>query len=245
VCTATWIATQDGYEVLFNRDELRTRKPALPPAVRQREGMRFLSPEDGDAGGTWIGANELGLSIGLANGPVGAGGRGSGAREFRSRGLLVLDLLAAADLAEVERRLRSVDPSIHRPFALFAIQPGREAELWRSDGGSIARLPDGGGGAILLTSSRDDERARKERGALLDRMKAANAGLDPELLARFHRSHEPDRGAFSPCMHREDASTVSLTLIRVGALEVGMEYRDGPPCESTGSSSVRLPRRAV
>ena len=67
MCTVTWILDGDSYSLYFNRDELRTRQPALPPQRHQERGVRFLSPTDGDAGGTWIAVNEYGLSLGLLN----------------------------------------------------------------------------------------------------------------------------------------------------------------------------------
>lgn len=238
MCTATWIRIRGGYQMFFNRDELATRKPALPPTVRERDGVRFLAPVDGDAGGTWIGVNEYGIAVGLANGSVGA--NEAGRLTFRSRGLLVLDLLASAGLGDVERRLSEVDPAKHRSFALFAIEPDGEAGIWSSDGERIARRAGGQEGALLFSSSRDAERARKERQALLERMTRANGGLDAELLAAFHASHEPERGAFSPCMHREDASTVSFTRIRVSGRDVEMQYRAGSPCDASTTVTGRL-----
>ena len=55
------------YHLFFNCDELRTRGPALPPRMHEARGLRFLAPIDTDAGGSWLGVNELGLSIGLVN----------------------------------------------------------------------------------------------------------------------------------------------------------------------------------
>ena len=233
MCTATWIRTRSGYEVFFNRDELATRKPALPPAARVREGVRLLAPEDGDAGGTWIGVNEYGVAVGLANGP-------ETAPAPRSRGQLVLDLLAAASVADVGRRFRAVDPSRHRPFALFAIEPGGELGIWSSDARTIERRPGSDEGPILVSSSRDAERARKERTALLERLARSNGGLDARLLAAFHASHEPERGPYSPCMHRDGASTVSLTHVVVGDRGIEMEYRAGSPCEAGRVVARRL-----
>ncbi len=271
MCTATWIRARGGYEVFFNRDELATRKPALPPTLREREGVRFLAPVDGDAGGTWIGVNERGIAVGLANGPSDArsestvpeqilndldAGPSPGIqivenllrhRTFRSRGLLVLDLLASASLGDLERRISAVDPSAHRSFALFAIDPrgerGGEAAIWSSDRERISRLPGCHKGALLFSSSRDAERARSERQALLERMTRAHGGLDAELLAAFHARHEPERGAYSPCMHREDASTVSFTRIRVDDREVEVQYRAGSPCEAGPIVTEHLLRR--
>jgi uncharacterized protein with NRDE domain len=233
MCTATWIRTRGGYELFFNRDELATRKPARAPVPSVREGVRLLAPVDGDAGGTWIGVNEHGIAVGLANGPT------SGPAP-RSRGLLVLDLLAAASLAEVEGRLRAADPRQYRSFALFAIDRAGETGIWSSDARKIERRPGEGEGALLVSSSRDAVRAKRERLALLERMARANGGLDAKLLAAFHASHEPERGPYSPCMHREDASTVSLTHVVVGANGIEMEYRAGSPCEAGPAVLVRL-----
>jgi len=239
MCTATWIRTNEGYELFFNRDELRTRAPGLPPSVRERDGVRFLAPTDGDAGGTWLGVNERGVTIGLANG--GSDGR---QRSFRSRGLLVLDLLSSASVDETGARLSSIDGSSYRPFELFAIGAGGEGRLWTWDGRRIAERGVGGDGTLLISSSRDPQRARAERGALLDRLRREHGGLDGDVLAGFHASHEPERGAWSPCMHREDASTVSESRIRVTRDEAAFTYVAGSPCERAEPVIVKIRRDA-
>ena len=55
MCTITWLAEPDGYQVFFNRDEKRDRKPARPPAVYETQGLQSVYPVDGKAGGTWLG----------------------------------------------------------------------------------------------------------------------------------------------------------------------------------------------
>jgi hypothetical protein len=225
--------------VFFNRDELATRKPARPPFRRDRGGVRILAPQDGDAGGTWIGVNEFGLTVGLANGPRVE--TEVDASAFRSRGLLVLDLLESADLAEIEARLSGSDASMYRPFSLFAIDRSGAGRTWSSDGGRIAGRPAEIDGALLLSSSRDAEQARSIRTSTLARMSRAHGGLSADLLAAFHASHEPERGPLSPCMHREDARTVSLTRIRVGEGRADVEYQEGPPCEGAPPARRSLP----
>ena len=59
----------------------------------------------------------------------------------------------------------------------------------------------------------------------------------------FHRSHRPERGAHSPCMHRDDARTVSLTGVRVTASAISMTYADGPPCSTELSPPLTQMRR--
>ncbi len=67
MCTVSWRAARDGYDLFFNRDELHTRAPELPPALSERDGVRFLAPRDGDHGGTWLAVNEHGLTVCLLN----------------------------------------------------------------------------------------------------------------------------------------------------------------------------------
>src|SRR6266496_5302779 len=101
MCTASWTYQQDGYYLLFNRDEKRTRKGASPPRLLTRDGVRFLAPADGDFGGTWIGVNEFGVSACLLNGAnlTGTEIRAGSSRGGRSRGLLLLHLLKAPSAA--------------------------------------------------------------------------------------------------------------------------------------------------
>ena len=240
MCTATWIRSAEGYELFFNRDELRTRAPALPPTVRELRGVRFVAPTDGDAGGTWLGVNDRGVTIGLANGVPAACDR----EPTRSRGLLVLDLLPCASLGEVREAIAAIDAGSYRAFELFALGPRGEGRLWRWDGREIAGRDAGSEGTLILSSSRDADRARIERERLLEKLRREHGGLDAGLLAAFHESHEPERGAWSPCMHREDAGTVSESRIRVGRAEVAFTYAAGPPCERARPATVAIPRRA-
>ena len=50
MCTVTWLASADGFDLFFNRDELATRRPALPPRVVERD-VFFRTRE---SGGTMI-----------------------------------------------------------------------------------------------------------------------------------------------------------------------------------------------
>ena len=56
------------FRLFFNRDERRTRRPAIPPAVHRKGDTRFIAPRDGDFGGSWLGVNEHGVSLCLLNG---------------------------------------------------------------------------------------------------------------------------------------------------------------------------------
>jgi len=234
VCTASWLIHPEGYELFFNRDESRLRGPARAPELLEIDGMRALLPVDSDAGGTWLGVNERGLALALLNGKDARGPH----PDPRSRGLLVRDLLSAEDASAALTRLERADLPRHRGFTLALFEPGREPRVRTWDGERLstepARLP-------LASSSLDGGRARLERQRVFA---AQHAGLVPErdTLERFQRSHEPERGPWSPCMHREDASTVSASEVRVDARRVALRYAAGPPCTTAFGAWLELER---
>src|SRR5689334_7010464 len=118
MCTVSWIHHKDGYQLLCNRDEKLTRKPAQEPRLADRKDTRFLAPVDGDFGGTWIAANEFGVSLCLLNGP-----NSRNANATRSRGLLVLDLIPLSSIAAVSKNLQAADLSDYASFTLAALEP--------------------------------------------------------------------------------------------------------------------------
>ncbi len=67
MCTVSWLADHDGYCLLFNRDEKRTRGVAQPPQIYLRDQVRFVAPIGADGGGTWLASNEYGVTICLLN----------------------------------------------------------------------------------------------------------------------------------------------------------------------------------
>jgi len=63
----------------------------------------------------------------------------------------------------------------------------------------------------------------------------------PARLRKLHAAHLPERGPFSPCMHREDAATVSYTEIAVSKSGAQMRYMAGPPCRKAPGTLRALP----
>jgi hypothetical protein len=245
VCTSTWLIHADGYELFFNRDESVRRGVALPPERLELGGMRVLAPRDADAGGTWIGVNERGLAVGLLNGADRRGGsaaagdtRSDDGTERRSRGLLVAELLAARTPDEALAALADGALARYRGFLVAVFAPGAAPAALRWDGAELTTVP---ARAPLASSSLDGGRAALERA----RVYAATVGDAPEraALAAFQRSHAPARGPWSPCMHREDAATVSATEVRVDARTVALRYAPGPPCTTPFGPWLELERR--
>ena len=239
MCTVTWLATPGGYELFFNRDELRSRLRARSPARGERGGVAFIAPMDGNSGGTWLLVNAHGLSVGLLNfyEATSRARVDSHGRRWISRGQLVLDLASAVDAEDVSRCLAGLDLSRYRPFTLLAVEAERAAgTVWRFDGATLARppleLP------FLTSSSYDAAAVDEARRPLLARPGVWTVGG----LLDFQRSHEPERGPLSPCMHRADARTVSFSRIRVDGGNISFEYGDGPPCRTPLGTPVTLAR---
>jgi hypothetical protein len=235
MCTVTWFHDQAGsYELLCNRDEKLTRGPALGPWTQERDGVRFVAPMDADARGTWIGVNELGVAVALLN-----GGPGSGAART-SRGLLVTELLSAASQAEACERVRRGDLERFAPFTLVIFEPARRpvAVAWNGAALAAAGEPD----VPLVSSSFDPEGVRRAREHEFARIRGAapeGAGGSAVLTA-FHGSHGAGPSAYSPCMHRVDARTVSFTHVRVGASRATMLYSPGAPCQGLAMERTTL-----
>jgi hypothetical protein len=246
VCTASWLIREDGFELFFSRDESRARLPARPPEVILVEGVRALLPIDGDAGGSWIAVNELGIALCLLNvwsesGEPRAAPRTSTGESARpSRGWILRGLSGAVSQADVARALEGMDLRPYAGFRLAVFAPGAEPLLWRWMDGVLAREP---ARMPLASSSMDEVRAGAERARVLADL--AREGLDGEVLAAFHASHAPERGPFSPCMHRAEAATRSVTHVLVSADRAAMRYAPGPLCEATFGPELGLARAAV
>lgn len=239
MCTLTWFSTADGYELFFNRDESRARLPALPPRALVRDGVPCLCALDADAGGTWLGVNAYGLSVGVLNGrsdaPVPAAPR--------SRGLLVLDLLDTPDTPALERRLAALDLAHSRAFRLIALEPGARLLEAAWDGRELRLSRRSESEQPVCSSSLDPEGATASRTAAWAQVRARGVP-DARAHEEFHRGHVPQRGALSACMHRADAETVSFTRTRVGQRRVELGYRPGAPCGDAQVAWLSLERRA-
>jgi hypothetical protein len=240
MCTVSWLAQPNGYMLFCNRDERHTRLPALPPSIRVQHGVPIIAPTDGEAGGTWIGVNAYGLSLCLLNRyPVPPGVPAAAAP---SRGLLVHALLDCATQEEAVIRLSSWAYTALQPFTLLLLQPAAMAMVveWTGeylgiDKGADLRMP-------LISSSYNPFGVQAMRRALLRSMVQQAGMLDADLLERYHRSHEPMIGPYAVCMHRDDAATVSLSIITVAASRVSFVYHPDAPCAGAAAHVLDLER---
>jgi hypothetical protein len=232
MCTCSWIRTADGYDLMFNRDEQWSRQPALLPRLLVRNGARYLAPIDADAGGTWLGVNAFGLSIGLLNRYQDAAPLATHAPGvvYTSRGVLVRNLLDARTPAEVRERVESLELDRFQPFTLIVIAVAPPALMLEWNGMALTIDAAADAQNPLASSSFETGAALDYRRELWGRIVAARPTTDAQRS--FHASQEPGRAAYGPCMRRDDAHTVSFSWIRVRPNEITFEYVPTALCDA-------------
>jgi hypothetical protein len=230
MCTLSFVASEHGFLLAMNRDEQRTRAHALPPTIQRCGDLSALYPSE-PSGGTWVGINEAGLCVTLINWYSQPQHQGTPAF---SRGAIIPQLLALGTREEMDRIVLSLPFDRLNPFRLFVIgKESADIAEYRTDNAGIERVDHPWVTNHWFSSGHDEASATATRGSVC--RKAAterDAGTLP-WLERLHASHDPEAGSDSICMHRDDAVTVSMTLLKVSNSEAVMRYHAGEPCHSS------------
>jgi len=240
MCTVTVVPARETIRLACNRDELRSRAAALPPRVRQFGPRRAVLPVDPTSGGTWVAVNDAGLALALLN----VNSKNCPAATLAapmSRGNIIPALLHADTPLLAAFSALTLDPSQYAPFRLVLVSR-REAVEVHSDGTRIRlvwRL--GLTSAQLFTSSGLGDQAvegprRQLFGEYFDR-----PGDRLALQDAFHRHRWPDRPHLSVCMERQDARTVSHTLVSLGPDRVTLNYHPEAPDRPAEAVVLTLP----
>ncbi len=235
-----------------NRDELRTRAAALPPALRVCGARRALMPIDPLSGGTWIAANDAGLAATLLNVYDGVSVRpGSDAAhaerpgEHRSRGTLIPPLMALDSFEVAQQACAAIPPRCYMPFRLILFDLQRVAEFV-SDGTTLigSCMPRGDRPLLFTSSGLGDAVVTGPRRALFEQF-FSSADDWPAQQDAFHRHSWPERRHLSVCMERREARTVSQTLVEIDARQVRMTYVPDAPDRAEALASLTLIRGSV
>ena len=233
MCTLTILprstagSTSHGARIAFNRDELRVRAPGTDPAHEQHGNCVALLPRDPDGGGTWLAATDRGLVFTLLNiNPPQAVPTGGA-----SRGSIIPGALNAGSLAEVEELLPGLSASVGRPFRLVV-----------TDGTSLLEAIGGSGSVefrrrlldrpfMRCSSGVGDAVVEPLRSEVFDRLFAPGVADPVAAQEAFHRHRFPGHEACSIDMSRDDACTVSWTVIELGSHSTRMIHHPGAPRE--------------
>ena len=230
MCTVSIVPTENGFQVMHARDEQRTRAAEVRPAWRDlSNGQRACWPTDPDGGGTWVGARQDGLILGILNLNLSDEERLAIAEDLPkatiSRGLLIPELI------EYESVEAIIEAAMDQDRISFAgMNPFRLVIAGRASG-----TPESGWvyGAIRFDGvqvSIDTKLASIQSpvcwassglgdGLVQCRLPLFEeiVGGDPSPVSQraFHWFQWSDRLELSPMMSRLDARTSSVTTIGV------------------------------
>lgn len=223
MCTVTVVPHERGVRVLCNRDERRTRPPALPPRIHNLGGRLALFPEDPQGGGTWIGVNDADVMVALLNAHRTT--RKGGDDCTRSRGLIVRDLLHCVSLGQAIAAAKSLDPRVFAPFRVVMVHDSRVA-VATSDGTTFIRCSERRLDRPLLftSSSLGDAAVGPPRRRLFDRLVVRSCAGWLAGQTDFHQHQWPHRPEISVRMERRDALTVSRTAVDITNRERRLLY---------------------
>jgi hypothetical protein len=237
MCTVTFVPRRGGYILGMNRDEKLTRVIALTP-VRHRMGGRDVVFPSEPGGGTWIGLNDAGASLALINWyaiPACATGKPL------SRGEVVKALLTSDARELADKRLSGLPLKRLNPFRLIGVFPkSKKVFEWRWNREQLECGEHPWESNTWISSGFDERGAQKTRNKVFSQALLQETTGSLGWLRRLHGSHEPARGPYSTCMHREDAATVSYTEVVVERSQAIMRYRKGAPCCGMPASVHRL-----
>ena len=215
--------------VAANRDEYLDR-PTEGLAVRRMPAGAILAPRDMKAGGTWLGLNAKGVFAAVTNRRSQEQGV-----NCRSRGLLVLDALAAASAKSAAAELAQLAPGAYSPFNLF-VADAEEAFAITYEGRAQLRSLDPGVHVIGNVDPNQLDEPKIAR--VLERTQKAVEQPSSRILdemAGVCREHDAGDGPLGDvCVHTETYGTRSSFLLRLSESEgeTCVLFADGPPCHT-------------
>jgi hypothetical protein len=228
MCSVSFLPRDAGFVLAMNRDERISREAALPPEALAHDGLSTLYPRE-PSGGTWVGVNSAGMAFSLINWhsqPDCACGTPV------SRGEVVRALLEVRSGKRAASLLRQLPLKRMNPFRLLIANLSEEMLVeWRSGGSSLERVSLPWRRHHWFSSGFDEAKANQMRSESCARF--PGDFLELPVLRTLHRSHAPEAGPFSICMHRSDACTVSYTEINVLGPVASIYYIAGPPCSQS------------
>ncbi|MFH1499665.1 MAG: NRDE family protein [Verrucomicrobiota bacterium] len=218
MCTFSWWPTPGGYGFLFNRDELNTRGPELPPVVAVGGGVARIAPRDADSGGTWLGVNDHGIGVVLLNDYT---VDWRPASPTQSRGRLVSLVLGARTPAAAGRLVADFELGSTGAFHLIVLGRNAEAHVHHWNGERLDHFSGDGVDQFFSSSSYRPAEVIAGRRA---RYELLPDKADENALRALHWSHDPAAGAHSVLMRRPDAATRSVCEAAVGPDEATLAY---------------------
>jgi hypothetical protein len=212
----------------------------LHPRIQQFGDRSAILPIDPISGGTWVAVNDAGLVVTLLNVNLEQSRKETKAPTL-SRGTIIPGLLHCDTLASAHAQATALEPTRYGPFRLVLASRKELAEVW-SDGCRVRLLsPKQIASPLLFTSSGLGDRLVEEPRRRLFAEFFSQPGDFVARQQEFHRHRWLDSPHLSVCMHREDAQTVSHTVVSLGRDRVTLSYHPDAPDQFAETVSVTIP----
>ena len=132
----------------------------------------------------------------------------------------------------------------------MVLAPGKPSLLLHWTGRDSLIECNGDAAVPLISSSFDPRGVEVYRKRLFSTLVAQRGCMDLQVLMDFHASHAPTPSAYSPCMHGDDAVTVSFSRVTVAAGVIDFVYLPASPCarrdrDSESCISEQMMRRTL
>lgn len=236
MCTLTVHRTPEEIVATMNRDEVLTRGPELPPRIHEPAGgAAWMAPQDGDRGGTWMGASSHGVIACLLNAYLpGESLLPDTSGKYPSRGQIIPALLEHGDgPAALSWLTRAFEPEAYPSFTLLVVTLDVTLSYeWLHQGKPDVTEYDVEW-IIRSSAGWDSEEIRLWReDRFLQWQEEGCEGVGP--LPRFHIMQDPDNLEWSPLMRRDWSATRSITqaAVSLGDGQVHMRYWPEPTPKS-------------
>ena len=218
----------DSVILAANRDEDPAR-PSHPPDVLIQD-PRVVGGRDGVAGGTWLAVRGRERVVAMLNRrPTGATPAAQ-----RSRGLLTLDVAAAADPRA--RAAQAIEETAYAPFSLVVLAP---AESWVLAWDGVARWQAISPGWHVLTHADLDDPSEPRTARLTRELSGwvpkSVAEAETVLVTRL-AEHDPP----AVCIHEGRMPTVSFSLVFLSRSRIDYRHGEGRPCEHVAADMTNL-----
>ncbi len=231
----------------FNRDESRERPAARPPERRNCGSRVAIMPIDPVSGGSWIAVNDRGLCAALLNAYVSDESTSVPRNETRSRGEIVPLAMECSTLQEARERVRNLVRSAgaFAPFNLvLASADGLLEYNTHKSAAGFAQASPIDDPKIFTSSGLGDALVYGPRKQLFDRMFASTGDMSM-IQDSYHRHQWAKRPAWSVCMSRPEAATVSYSVIEIGARGAAMTYFPAAPTVQSDPVLLSIEFRAL
>jgi hypothetical protein len=237
MCTVSFIARKTGYALAMNRDEKLARVAGLPPSKISINGRTVIAPSE-PGGGTWIAVNNARVTFALINW-YSIAARVTG--EAVSRGEVVNAVRGLDSSDSASAALQMLPLTKINPFRFIGVfSATREVIQWRWNLQKLVSEQHSWSTQQWISSGFDEPAAQRVRDETFRRALKQKSAGSLDWLRRLHRSHSPQSGPFSTCMHRADAATVSYSEVLVSANRASLRYLAGSPCNGEVGSTCYL-----